>query len=292
MAQTGGNYPSRDDRRYISAAMDAPLLERGHEADLARRWREEGDQAALHEIITAHIRLVVRVASGFRGYGLPLADLIQEGNTGLLAAANRFDITREVRFSTYATWWILAAIQEYIVRNASIVRIGTTPAQKSLFFNLRRLRAKLTQGRAGPMTDDDRAMISRELKVPLAAVERMEAHISAPDRSLNALISSEDTDELMNFLPDLGPGPEEIVTDLCDSETRSNWLHEAMEVLTPREKQVIESRFLGEDRTTLADIGKSFGVTKERIRQIEGKALSKLRAALGDRFEAGEMFLN
>lgn len=290
MAQTGGNYPSRDDRRYISAAMDAPLLERGHEANLARRWRDEGDKDALHEIITAHIRLVVRIASGFRGYGLPLADLIQEGNTGLLAAANRFDTAREVRFSTYATWWILAAIQEYIVRNASMVRIGTTPAQKSLFFNIRRLRAKLTAGRAGSMTEDDRAMISRELKVPLAAVERMEAQISGPDRSLNALIGNEDSDELMNFLPDPGPGPEEIVTDRCDAETRAGWLSAAMEVLTPREKRVIERRFLEEERTTLADIGVSFGVTKERIRQIEGKALSKLRTALGDRFDSGEIF--
>ena len=126
----------RNERRYIAAAMEAPMLERAHEADLARSWRDRHAQDALNALITSHIRLVVRIASGFRGYGLPLADLIQEGNVGLLEAANRFDPERDVRFSTYATWWILAAIQEYIVRNASIVRIGTTPAQKSLFFKM------------------------------------------------------------------------------------------------------------------------------------------------------------
>jgi len=272
--------------------MEAPLLEREHEVDLARRWRDNGDQDALHEIITAHIRLVVRIASGFRGYGLPIADLIQEGNTGLLEAANRFDITREVRFSTYATWWVLAAIQEYIVRNSSVVRIGTTPAQKSLFFNLRRLRARLTEVPGAPMTDENRALIARELRVPIAAVERMEAHLSEPDRSLNALVGKDESDELMNFLPDDGPSPEDIVTGDHDGAVRATRIRNAMEVLTQRERQVIARRFLEEDRTTLAEIGQSFGVTKERIRQIEGKALSKLRVALAENFESGEIALN
>ena len=143
MAVGNGNFPDRNDRRYISAAMDAPMLERQYESNLGRRWRDDQDADALHELIEAHIRLVVRIASKYKGYGLPIGDLIQEGNTGLLEAANRFDPERNVRFSTYATWWIMAAMQEYIVRNSSIVRIGTTPAQKSLFFNLRKLRAKI-----------------------------------------------------------------------------------------------------------------------------------------------------
>ncbi len=293
MAYANAGTPDRNDRRYISAAMDAPLLEREHEVELARRWRDDSDQKALHEIITSHIRLVVRIAGRFRGYGLPLNDLIQEGNVGLMEAAKRFDPEREVRFSTYATWWIMAAIQEYIVRNASIVRIGTTPAQKSLFFNLRRLRAKLGGATAASMTDEQRQAIASELGVPLAAVERMEAHLSRPDRSLNAAIGDEDTDEMQDFLPDDGPSPEELVTDSHDSGVRTRWLNKALDSLTPRERQIIARRFLGDDRTTLAEIGASFGVTKERIRQIEGKALGKLRDALDDELAErgrGELF--
>ena len=292
MAQGSGNYPDRSDRRYIAAAMDAPLLEREYEVELARRWREHQDRSALDEIVTAHIRLVVKVASRFRGYGLPIADLMQEGNIGLMEAVARFDPEREVRFSTYATWWILAAIQEYIVRNSSIVRIGTTPAQKSLFFNLRKLRAKLSDGHNATMTDANRLKIAKDLNVPVAAVERMEAHLSRPDTSLNATIGTEDTDELMNFLADPGPNPEEIVAEQHDGETRARWLTEAMSGLTPREQQVIERRFLVDDKTTLAEIGESFGVTKERIRQIEGKALAKLRTALSANAEISQGFMN
>lgn len=272
--------PERSDRRYISTVMDAPILERGHEAELARRWREKADKKALDVLITSHVRLVVRIASRFRGYGLPMADLIQEGNTGLLEAANRFDVTRQVRFSTYATWWILAAIQEYIVRNASIVRIGTTPAQKSLFFNLRRLRARLTDNTAATMTDSDRRLIADELGVPLAAVERMEAHLSGPDRSLNASGPGEDGGEAQDFLADGGPSPEDVVRERHDKAVLDGWLREAIGELSPREQQIVRRRFLEENRNTLAEIGESFGVTKERIRQIEGKALGKLRQIL------------
>lgn len=272
--------PERSDRRYISTVMDAPILERGHEAELARRWREKADKKALDVLITSHVRLVVRIASRFRGYGLPMADLIQEGNTGLLEAANRFDVTRQVRFSTYATWWILAAIQEYIVRNASIVRIGTTPAQKSLFFNLRRLRARLTDNTAATMTDSDRRLIADELGVPLAAVERMEAHLSGPDRSLNASGPGEDASEAQDFLADDGPSPEDVVRERHDKAVLDGWLREAIGELSPREQQIVRRRFLEENRNTLAEIGESFGVTKERIRQIEGKALGKLRQIL------------
>ena len=283
MAISNGNFPDKNDRRYIDQVMDAPLLEREYEADLARRWRDNEDAAALHEVIEAHIRLVVRIASKFKGYGLPVGDLIQEGNTGLLEAANRFDPERNVRFSTYATWWILAAMQEYIVRNSSIVRIGTTPAQKSLFFNLRKLRARLTDNSATHMTEEQRQMIADELGVPLAAVERMEAHLSRPDQSLNATIGDSEADEFLDLLADDSPSPEAVVGDLIDSETRTAWIQEAMEHLTPRERDVIRQRFLTDDKITLAEIGETFGVTKERIRQIESKALSKLRDALRSR---------
>jgi RNA polymerase sigma-32 factor len=289
MAVANGNYTDKNDRRYISAAMDAPMLEREYEVQLARRWREDEDADALHEIIEAHIRLVVRIASKFKGYGLPIGDLIQEGNRGLLEAANRFDPDRNVRYSTYATWWILAAMQEYIVRNSSIVRIGTTPAQKSLFFNLRKLRAKLTDNLAARMTEEERELIASELRVPLAAVERMESHFSRPDQSLNATVGESDSNEFVDLLSDDSPTPEAIVGDLIDSETRSKWIADAMEHLTQREREVITRRFLKEDKITLAQIGETFGVTKERIRQIEGKALSKLREALQDKVTDGTM---
>jgi len=283
MAVPNGNFPEKNDRRYISAAMAAPMLEREYEMELGRRWRDLKDEQALHEMIESHIRLVVRIASKFKGYGLPLGDMIQEGNTGLLEAANRFDPERNVRFSTYATWWIMAAIQEYIVRNSSIVRIGTTPAQKSLFFNLRKLRARLTDNSGNRMTEEERQLIASELRVPLAAVERMESHFSRPDRSLNATVGESESNELVDLLADDSPDPEKIVGDIVDSETRAQWISDAMQHLTPREQEVIKSRFLGEEKTTLAQIGETFGVTKERIRQIEGKALTKLRTALEDR---------
>ena len=292
MAHANRSQPDSADRRYISTVMDAPILEREYEADLARRWREESDPKALDELVTSHIRLVVRIASKFRGYGLPVGDLIQEGNIGLLEAANRFDVTRNVRYSTYATWWILAAIQEYIVRNASIVRIGTTPAQKSLFFNLRRLRARLSDNTGVSMNDDDRQRIATELGVPVAAVERMEAHLSYPDRSLNAGMLSEDGDEAQDFLPDPGPSPEEIVQEDHDFAVRNAWLRDAIGTLSPREQQVIARRFLEENKNTLAEIGESFGVTKERIRQIEAKALAKLREIMAERADAKDLALD
>ncbi len=289
MASANGNFPDRNDRRYIAAAMNAPLLEREYEVELARRWRDDKDESALHEIINAHIRLVVRVAAKFKGYGLPIGDLIQEGNTGLLEAANRFDPDRNVRFSTYATWWILAAMQEYIVRNSSIVRIGTTPAQKSLFFNLRKLRARLTKNSGSQMTDAERRLIADELGVPVAAVERMEAHLSRPDQSLNATIGESDSDEFLDLLADDAPSPEAIVGDMIDGETRTRWIRDALNHLTAREREVITRRFLADDKITLAEIGEAFGVTKERVRQIEGKALSKLRNALQDRVTEGAL---
>ncbi len=292
MAQSRNAYPDRSDRRYISAAMDAPILEREYEANLARRWRDAEDDDALHQLINSHVRLVVKIASRFRGYGLPVADLIQEGSVGLMEAAKRFDAERQVRFSTYATWWILASIQEYVVRNSSIVRIGTTPAQKSLFFNLRRIRARLIGATGVRMSDADRKIIADELRVPMAAVERMEAHFSGPDRSLNATVGQDETDELQDFLVDEEPTPEENTARLLDHRTRAEWLRQALGELTAREREVISRRFLTEDRTTLADIGRTYGVTKERIRQIESKALAKMRVALDHRVETGGLLTN
>ncbi len=269
-------------RRYIAATMKAPYLEREHEFALARRWRDEGDTEALDDLVFAYARLVVKIASGFRGYGLPLGDLVQEGNVGLMQAAARFDPDRHVRFSTYARWWVVAAIQEYILRNSSIVRIGTTAAQKSLFFKLRRIRARLVDNPDGMLTDANRREIAGELDVPIAAVERMEAHLGRRDRSLNATVGESDRDELQDFLSDDGPSPEDVVIDQRDRRTHASWINEALHRLTPRERRIIAGRFLGDEPMTLAELGEVFAISKERVRQIQAKALNKLRATIGE----------
>lgn len=282
MALVQRSSTERSDRRYISATMEAPLLEREYEADLARRWLEDRDEGALHEIIEAHARLVVRIASGFRSSGLPLADLIQEGNIGLMEAADRFDPEREVRFSTYASWWIVASIQNYILRNSSIVRAATTPKQRRLFFNLRRLRSKMAMGFNGGLTTDERQAIADKLDVTTADVERMETHLSRPDQSLNALVGADEGIEFQELLPDDGPTPEEYATDGSSRRARRDYIEHALSQLSERERHIIVQRFLQDRKVTLAEIGDEFGVSKERIRQIESRALQKMQGALGN----------
>ena len=282
MSYIGPEAIDSGSRRYIAATMDAPFLERDEEFELARRWREGGDADAMQELVLAYARFVVRIAAGFRGYGLPMGDLVQEGNIGLMQGAMRFDPEREVRFSTYARWWIVASIQEYILRNSSIVRIGTTAAQKKLFFNLRRMRARIASNTVGPMTYDNRQSIADELGVPLAAVERMEAHISSPDQSLNATVGSDDSDEIQDFLADDAASPETIAIDRTDGRKRAGWIKKALRRLSPRERKIITSRFLTETPNTLAELGTVFGVSKERIRQIEVQALTKLRVSIAE----------
>ena len=280
----------KGNRRYMAATMKAPILEREHELDLARRWRDRGDSAALHELIEAYARFVVRIAWGFRGYGLPVGDLVQEGNIGLMEAAARFDPERNARFSTYASWWIVAAIQDYILRHSSMVRVATTPTQRRLFFNLRRARAQHSTGPDGTLTDEDRTAVAEALRVTAGDVERMEVHLSGPDSSLNASIGLDGSgEEQQDWLADLRPTPDEVVEAGHDTSVRSRWLARALDSLAPREKRIIVDRFLNEDRATLAEIGSDLGVSKERVRQIEAKALDKLRGTLdemvGDRSE-------
>jgi RNA polymerase sigma-32 factor len=283
----------RNDRRYISATMALPLLEREHEADLARRWLTKRDEAALHELVGAHARLVVRIAVGFRASGLPVADLIQEGNIGLMEAAERFDPGRDVRFSTYATWWIVASIQNYMLRNSSIVRAATTPKQRRLFFSLRRLRGKLGLGFSGALSTDERRMLADKLGVTVGDVERMETHLARPDRSLNNTVGEDDSAEMQDFLADPAPNPEENEDRASRRRARSLWIGKALERLTPREREIIVTRFLDDDRkTTLAEIGDGFGVSKERIRQIESRALQKMHAALSEMVERPQDLLD
>lgn len=266
---------------YIRNSMAVPLLSRESEHELALAWKEQGDEKALHELVRAYSRLAISMAARFRHYGLPLGDLIQEGNVGLMQAAARFEPEREVRFSTYATWWIRAAMQDYILRNWSIVRTGTTAAQKSLFFNLRRLRARIasTTGNTD-LTDEGRAEVAKELGVSLQDVVGMEQRLAASDQSLNATISSEGEDEWQSTLADDRPNPEEVVIGLRDAATRSAWLNAALRQLDPREQVIIRQRRLEDDSITLEELGKELGVSKERVRQLEVRAMGKLKAAL------------
>ncbi|MET0596940.1 MAG: RNA polymerase factor sigma-32 [Mesorhizobium sp.] len=268
-------------RNLIRAAMQAPYLEREEEHDLAVRWREHGDQQALHQITTAHMRLVISMATKFRYFGLSMGDLIQEGHVGLLEAAARFEPDRDVRFSTYATWWIRASMQDYILRNWSIVRGGTSSAQKALFFNLRRLRARLAQGTDRLPDDAIYREISSALGVSEADVAMMDSRLSGPDTSLNAPVADDSgSADRMDFLVSNDPLPDEVVEDVIDVERRSDWLHGALGVLNARELRIIQERRLQDDGATLESLGAKLGISKERVRQIETRALEKLKLAL------------
>ncbi|NCT40705.1 MAG: RNA polymerase factor sigma-32 [Alphaproteobacteria bacterium] len=268
---------------YIRTSMNEPLLEKDHELDLARRWSEEGDEKALHELVQSYTRLVVSLAAKFRNYGLPMGDLIQEGNIGLMQAAQRFDYKRDLRFSTYASWWIRSCIQDYVLRNWSIVRTGTTAAQKSLFFNLRRLRAQIEGREEGVALDDDgREEIADELGVKVSEVRAMESRFNGGDQSLNMRIGEDGEDDWQSMLADEGPNPEDVVTGIKDAETRSAWLNNALDKLSEREQRIIRERHLGQETVTLEALGNELGVSKERVRQLEQRAMEKIKGSISN----------
>jgi len=271
------------DRRMIKLAMSAPYLEREEEQALAQAWKDNKDQEARNRIAMAHMRLVVSMAGRFRNFGLPLGDLVQEGYIGLLEAAARFEPERQVRFSTYASWWIRASIQDYVLRNWSIVRGGTSSAQKALFFNLRRLRARLARGDAHLTSEAMHQEIAAALGVSTADVRTMDARLSSSDISLQAPISSaegESGGSRLEFLTSDAPLPDEQAVDSIDGERRRHWLHSALGQLNEREMRIIRARRLTENGATLEELGTLLGISKERVRQIENRALEKLKAAL------------
>jgi len=276
----------RANRRFLDAALSMPLLTAEIERDLALAWRDRREERALHQLVTPYVRLVASVASRYRHYGLPLGDLIQEGNIGLLEAASRFDPDRNVRFSTYAVWWIRAAMQDYVLRNWSIVRTGTTAGQKALFFNLRRLRARLAQEHAadpdGKLGATVRTRIAEELGVSETEVTAMEQRLAAGDRSLNAVpeAAAAGGSEWQDLLPDERPNPEEVTTERHDAEARARWLDAALACLNSREREIVRERCLTDEATTLEALGARMGISKERVRQIESGALRKLKSTL------------
>lgn len=278
------------ERRFMREAMRAPLLDADREQSLARAWRDGADDAALQELTGAYMRLVIAMAARFRRYGLPMADLVQEGAVGLMQAADRFDPDRGVRFSTYAGWWVRAAMQDYVLRNWSIVRTGTTASGKSLFFKLRGLRARLGD-LEGRLTAQARATIAVELGVEEGEVEAMAARIGGPDRSLDAPITGEAEDSWMGLLPDERDRPDQLAEATLDGERRIGLIERSMARLTPRERSVVEARRLVDDPITLEALGVRMGISKERVRQIEQGALARMRAVIerevGDPVAAG-----
>ena len=274
---TGGNT-------LISQAMKAELLDAETERDLAIRWREHGDHAAMQRLVRAYMRLAVSMASKYRRYGASMGDLIQEAYIGLLKAAEKFDPAREVRFSTYAMWWIKAQVQDYVMRDWSMVRTGSTSAQKSLFFNLSRVRARIERSHNAEGIEHDGARvrdeIADELGVPLRDVEAMEGRLSGSDYSLNARQADEDGREWIELLEDDNGRTDESVTAKTDFETARGWLTDAMGALTERERRIISARKLAERPETLESLGQAFSLSKERIRQLEEQALRKMRTHL------------
>jgi RNA polymerase sigma-32 factor len=281
----------RANRKYFHKMMKIPLLEKEREYDLACRWRDQQDEQALHELINAYMRLALSAASKYRHYGLPISDLVQEGMLGLLHAADRFDPDRGVRFSTYANWWVRAAVQDFVLRNWSIVRTGTTAAQKKLFFNLRRLRAQLALPPDANLSADNEFLIANRLKIARHEVTNMAFRLSGSDRSLNATLSEDQNQEWQDLLEDPRPGPEQNAIEVNCGHSRSRWLGKALAELNDREQVIIRQRRLTDQNVTLESLGNQLGISKERVRQIEAQALGKMREfiaqKLGDPVEAG-----
>ena len=266
-------------------AMKAELLDAETEVRLARAWRDLRDERALHRLITAYMRLAISMAAKFRRYGAPMNDLIQEASLGLMKAADKFDPERGVRFSTYAVWWIKASIQDYVMRNWSMVRTGSTSSQKALFFNLRRVQAKLEReaSQRGEALDQHqlRQLVAAEVGVPLADVEMMEGRLSGSDYSLNATQSSdEDGREWIDALEDEGQQAAEAVEGAHDSARLRGWLVTAMQGLNPRERYIVAERKLKDDGRKLESLGEELGLSKERVRQLEAAAFAKMRRSL------------
>jgi RNA polymerase sigma-32 factor len=266
-------------------AMKAELLDAETEVRLARAWRDFRDERALHRLITAYMRLAISMASKFRRYGAPMNDLIQEASLGLMKAADKFDPERGVRFSTYAVWWIKASIQDYVMRNWSMVRTGSTSSQKALFFNLRRVQAKLEReaSQRGEVLDQHqlRQQVAAEVGVSIGDVEMMEGRLSGSDYSLNATQSSdEDGREWIDALEDESQQAAETVEGAHDSARLRDWLVKAMQGLNPRERYIVAERKLKDEGRTLESLGEELGLSKERVRQLEAAAFAKMRRSL------------
>ena len=268
------------DMDFVNQLMKAPLLDKESEYELACAWKNNRDEKAFQKLVQSFTRLVVSVSLRFRFYGIPFADLIQEGILGLIYAAERFEPDRDVRFSTYAKWWIRATIQDFVLRNWSIVRTGSTTAQKQLFFNLKRLKSHLSNFSTDALSEEDREKISKTLNVAHSDVEDMEKRLNFSDLSLSVSVTDNSTSDWQEFLPDDRQDHASQLEDEDSASWREFWLDRALNTLDPREKEVVKSHRLKDPPETLEDIGKRYNLSKERVRQIEMRALRKMKHAL------------
>jgi RNA polymerase sigma-32 factor len=279
--------------RYLQEIRRFPLLDQAEEYMLAKRWREHGDPDAVGKLVTSHLRLVAKIAMGYRGYGLPLSELVSEGNVGMMQAVKRFDPDRGFRLSTYAVWWIRAAIQEYILHSWSLVKMGTTAAQKKLFFNLRRIKGQIDAIEGGDLSHEHVTKIAKELDVPEADVVSMNRRLMGPDRSLNApmRVDVDAEEEWQDWLMDERADPEDTVRAEEQLRVRRDLLQDALESLGERERHILFERRISDAPKTLADLSKIYGVTRERIRQLEERAFKKVEQHIKARISQRRLVL-
>ena len=266
--------------RYLQEIRKFPMLEPEEEYMLAKSWRDHDDTESAHQLVTSHLRLVAKIAMGYRGYGLPLAELIAEGNVGMMQAVKRFDPERGFRLATYAMWWIRAAIQEYILHSWSLVKMGTTAAQKKLFFNLRRIKGKIQAIDEGDLHPEQVTLIADKLNVPEKDVVDMNRRMAAADHSLNAPVRAEGEGEWQDWLVDETPDQETLLGDAEELSQRRAMLQKAMGNLNERERHIFTERRLVDDPKTLEDLSKVYDISRERVRQIEVRAFEKVQRAV------------
>lgn len=266
--------------RYLDEIRRFPMLDAEEEYMLAKRWREHEDVEAAHKLVTSHLRLVAKIAMGYRGYGLPMNEIISEGNVGLMQAVKRFDPDKGFRLATYAMWWIRAAIQEYILHSWSLVKLGTTAAQKKLFFNLRRLKSQMQAIEGGDLSPEMVKQIADTLEVTEQEVIEMNRRLEGPDHSLNAALRTDSESEWQDWLVDERAGQESELAEADELEHRKALLAEAMKVLNERERHILTERRLKEEPTTLEELSARYGISRERVRQIEVRAFEKLQKAI------------
>lgn len=272
--------PEENLSRYLQVIRRYPMLTFDEEQSLSTRWREEEDHDAAHQLVNSHLRLVAKIAMGYRGYGLPVGELISEGNVGMMQAVKRFDPERGFRLATYAMWWIRAAIQEYILHSWSLVKMGTTAAQKKLFFNLRRIKGEIEAIDDGDMTPEQTTEVATRLNVPEYEVINMNRRLAGPDHSLNSPLRNDSEGEWIDWLVDDSTDQETLVAAQQEFSSRQQMLVGAMKCLTDRERHILTERRLKDDPTTLQDLSTVYGISRERVRQIEVRAFEKVRKSV------------
>ena len=265
---------------YLAQIKKFPMLDAEEEYMLAKNWKERGNLKAAHKLVTSHLRLVAKIAMGYRGYGLPVNELISEGNIGLMQAVKKFDPDRGFRLATYAMWWIKAAIQEYVLKSWSLVKMGTTTAQKKLFFNLKKLKNQIAPNQEGDLRDEQVTEISKRLDVDSQEVINMNRRLMGHEKSLNDPIKAGETDEWQDWLVDDQFDQELIVSQKQEYDDKKELLYEAMQILNEREKEILQARRLSENPATLEELSKKYKISRERIRQIETKAFEKLQKSM------------